>query len=183
MRRWLARRERLGLTLRELSVETGVPAGTLGHWAWKLRREGAAGETYASGADSRRAVAQACTRAEALGMKQPIRWTRGEDRGDLGRHYSALLARKEASGLSMRRFAALHDVSACTLYQWKRRLVADRDAQTCEGGRLLAVDVVDEGEARTRKNTYEILFADGTCLRVPRDFDAARVAELVAVVR
>jgi len=37
MRRWLARRERLGLTLRELSVETGVPAGTLGHWAWKLR--------------------------------------------------------------------------------------------------------------------------------------------------
>jgi transposase-like protein len=116
-------------------------------------------------------------------MKQPIRWTRGEDRGDLGRHYSALLARQEASGLSMRRFAALHDVSACTLYQWKRRLAADRDAQTCEGGRLLAVDVVDEGEARTRENTYEISFADGTCLRVPRDFDAARVAELVAVVR
>lgn len=39
MRKWLARRERLGLTLRELSVETGVPVGTLGHWAWKLRRE------------------------------------------------------------------------------------------------------------------------------------------------
>jgi hypothetical protein len=36
----LARRERLGLTLRELSRETGVPAGTLGHWAWKLRTEG-----------------------------------------------------------------------------------------------------------------------------------------------
>jgi hypothetical protein len=37
MRRLLARRERLGLTLRELSSESGVPAGTLGYWAWKLR--------------------------------------------------------------------------------------------------------------------------------------------------
>jgi len=42
MQRWLARRDRLGLTLRELSAETGVPVGTLGHWAWKLRRAGAA---------------------------------------------------------------------------------------------------------------------------------------------
>jgi hypothetical protein len=39
MRMWLARRERLGLTLRELSEEVGVPIGTLGHWAWKLRQE------------------------------------------------------------------------------------------------------------------------------------------------
>ena len=39
MRHWLGRREREGLTLRELSIETGVPTGTLGHWAWKLRRE------------------------------------------------------------------------------------------------------------------------------------------------
>ncbi|MBI3269272.1 MAG: hypothetical protein HYZ53_09640 [Planctomycetes bacterium] len=39
MRRWLARRERLGLTFRALSVETGVPVGTLACWAWKLRNE------------------------------------------------------------------------------------------------------------------------------------------------
>ncbi|MBI5363132.1 MAG: hypothetical protein HZA53_08130 [Planctomycetes bacterium] len=39
MREWLGRRDRLGLTLRELSRETGVPVGTLGHWAWKLRQE------------------------------------------------------------------------------------------------------------------------------------------------
>ena len=39
MRKWLDRRERLGLTLRELSEETGVPVETLGHWAWKLRQE------------------------------------------------------------------------------------------------------------------------------------------------
>jgi len=39
MRRWLARRERLGLTFRALSLETGVPVGTLACWAWKLRNE------------------------------------------------------------------------------------------------------------------------------------------------
>lgn len=39
MRRWLERRDRLGLTFRELSLQTGVPGGTLACWAWKLRRE------------------------------------------------------------------------------------------------------------------------------------------------
>ena len=39
MRTLLARREARGLTFRELSIETGVPAGTLGFWAWKLRTE------------------------------------------------------------------------------------------------------------------------------------------------
>ena len=44
MRTWLARREARGLTFRELSIETGVPAGTLGFWAWKLRTELGEGE-------------------------------------------------------------------------------------------------------------------------------------------
>ena len=35
----LMRRERQGLTLKALSMESGVPAGTLGFWAWKLRQE------------------------------------------------------------------------------------------------------------------------------------------------
>ena len=39
MRSWLTRRDKRGLTFRELSLETGVPVGTLGFWAWKLRRE------------------------------------------------------------------------------------------------------------------------------------------------
>jgi len=30
---------RQGLTLKALAVESGVPAGTLGFWAWKLRQE------------------------------------------------------------------------------------------------------------------------------------------------
>src|SRR5688572_4452411 len=38
MERWLALREREGLTFRELASRSGISAGTLGHWAWKLRR-------------------------------------------------------------------------------------------------------------------------------------------------
>lgn len=34
----LARRERQGLTFRELSEQTGIPVGTLAFWAWKLRQ-------------------------------------------------------------------------------------------------------------------------------------------------
>lgn len=43
MRRLLARREREGLTLAELSLRTGVPTGTLGWWASRLRRDRPAG--------------------------------------------------------------------------------------------------------------------------------------------
>jgi len=64
MRRWLARRERFGLTLRELSRETGVPVGTLGHWAWKLRRERGARESGASGSGFVELVASAGEAAE-----------------------------------------------------------------------------------------------------------------------
>lgn len=50
VRRWLARRERLGLTYAELSRETGLAASTLAHWAWRLRgEEGRAAEDGQSG--------------------------------------------------------------------------------------------------------------------------------------
>ena len=39
MRALLAERERGGLTFEELSRRSGVPAGTLGWWAAKLRRQ------------------------------------------------------------------------------------------------------------------------------------------------
>jgi len=41
MARLLAQREREGLTYRELSERSGVPAHTLSWWAWKLRQDAA----------------------------------------------------------------------------------------------------------------------------------------------
>ncbi len=37
--RWLALRDRESLTYLELSQRSGIPANTLAHWAWRLRRE------------------------------------------------------------------------------------------------------------------------------------------------
>lgn len=39
MRRLLERRARQGLTYRELSEQSGVPASSLSWWSWKLRHE------------------------------------------------------------------------------------------------------------------------------------------------
>jgi len=39
MVRLLGRRERQGQTVKALALESGVPAGTLGFWAWKRRQE------------------------------------------------------------------------------------------------------------------------------------------------
>lgn len=41
VRRWLSKREREGLTYRELSAQVGVPANTLCQWAWRMRHEAA----------------------------------------------------------------------------------------------------------------------------------------------
>lgn len=41
VRRWLAKRNREGLTYRELSARVGVPANTLCQWAWRFRHESA----------------------------------------------------------------------------------------------------------------------------------------------
>lgn len=41
MQRWLAIRERDGLTYRELSQRVGVSANALAQWAWRLRHDAA----------------------------------------------------------------------------------------------------------------------------------------------
>ena len=48
MRRVLGIREREGLTFRELAERTGVPAGTLTFWAWKLRKESRSSQSCAA---------------------------------------------------------------------------------------------------------------------------------------
>jgi hypothetical protein len=42
VRRWLELRDREGLTYAQLSARCGIPVNTLTHWAWRLRKEGAA---------------------------------------------------------------------------------------------------------------------------------------------
>lgn len=116
-------------------------------------------------------------------MIDPNNSRHSSGRDGLAAHYADLLSKQESSDLSMREFAAQHGVSACTLYQWKRRLSSDPSAARSEVGSLVAVDVIQQADMRTRAEVYELSFANGASLRLPRDFDVARVAELVALVR
>lgn len=101
-------------------------------------------------------------------------------------HYAALLASHATSGLSLRSFAARHGLSAWTLYGWRRRL-AVKPAQPQTSARepqLVAVDVIDAGPRRSGPAfEYELALPSGATLRLPRDFDARRVAELLTALR
>lgn len=97
-------------------------------------------------------------------------------------HYSQLLASHAASGLSLRRFAAVHGVSAWTLYGWRRRLSGKPTITPAIEPRLVAVDVI-RAQPGSAASTYEIALPGGACLRLPRDFEARRVAELLEALR
>lgn len=115
-------------------------------------------------------------------MKSEPATRRAVRTADLESHYAQLLASHATSGVSLREFAQRHGISAWTLYGWRRRLSAKASAAPALEPQLVAVEVVGL-EQRPREFVYEIVLQGGTCLRVPRDFEAARVAELVALVR
>jgi len=104
------------------------------------------------------------------------------DRKELSEHYARILAEQKRTGASMRAVASRYGVSAGNLYWWRRRLRARVDSP-CG---LLAVDVIDRPRgngAGALSGAYEIVLANGVSVRAPRDFDVARVSELLAAAR
>ena len=109
--------------------------------------------------------------------------------------YRDLLAEHAQSGLSQKAFAASKGVPAGTLSCWRHQ-IKTRDAARAAKKRKKAkpqfvpVSVVSEPappvrsapEPMTNSAPYEIDFGHGRVLRVPADFDDARVAALVKVV-
>ena len=83
----------------------------------------------------------------------------------------------------MRELAMRHGVSTWTLYEWKRRLDAERRERKAPS-RFVAVDVVDPSRGELEASVcYEVILPDGCRVRVPSSFSGARVAELIAAVR
>lgn len=102
---------------------------------------------------------------------------------DRALHYRRLLDEHARSGLSVRTFAAQHGVSAWTLYEWRRRL-ADSRERPVTTSRLVAVDVVGRGQPLSESvSGYEVHLPDGCRVRVPANFVAARLSELLSVLR
>jgi len=103
--------------------------------------------------------------------------------------YRRLLAAQAGSGLSLRAFAAEQGIPAGTLSYWKHELKR-RDAARAERQRnqgrepqFLAVKVVPATEpAPSAPGAYEVVLGRDFVLRLPRDFEVARVAALVKAV-
>jgi len=104
-------------------------------------------------------------------------------------YYQRLLSEQESSGQSLRAFAAERGLSAWTLYGWRGKLGRSKrrypleDSASKEGG-FVAVDVVAGSRpAEEVASGFEVVLADGCCVRAPRDITIARLAELVRALR
>ncbi len=105
--------------------------------------------------------------------------------------YRQLLAEQVRSGLSLRAFAAERGIPAGTLSCWRCQLKR-RDAARGSRGRKTAkprfvpVRIVGvrtaEPAPAPSPSVYEVVLGRDRVLRLPADFDEARVAALVRVV-
>jgi len=114
--------------------------------------------------------------------------------------YRQVVAEQEESGLSIRAFAATRGIPPGTLSCWRHEL-RQRDAARARGGdkatkaRFVRVSVVGAGAvseagtpapvAKPVKATnvvYEVVLGRDRVLRLPAEFDEARVAALVRAV-
>ena len=88
--------------------------------------------------------------------------------------------------MSVRRFAIAHGLSPLTLYVWRRKLgrTRPRRGRAVARGGLVAVNVVDRDDLGDQASEcFEVSLASGHRVRVPSRFDAARLAELLTVLR
>lgn len=116
--------------------------------------------------------------------------------------YRRLPTEQVESGLSIRAFAAKRGIPAGTLSSWQHELRRRDRARARAGERtaksgFVQVDVVGAGSvvgsrtpepaaqaepASTRPAVYEVVLGQGRVLRLPAEFDEARVAALVRAV-
>jgi transposase-like protein len=100
-------------------------------------------------------------------------------------YYRGLLAEQEASGRSVRAFAAERGLSPWTLYGWRGKLGQSRRRSVAENGAnkepgFVSVDVVG---GTPSSSDFEVELADGLIVRVPRDTTTVRLVELVRALR
>jgi hypothetical protein len=102
-------------------------------------------------------------------------------------HYRSLLAEQEASGLSLRAFAASRGLSQWTLYGWRSRLLRSKSRRSAARARrpagFVPVDIIGSRETADDPTRFEVVLADGCRVIAPRDVALERLAELVRALR
>lgn len=122
-----------------------------------------------------------------MDQKQSTTTIRRGRRGRGEAYYRQLLTEQEASGQSLRAFAAERGLSPWTLYGWRVKLGrarprrGSRRAEPKESGSgFVAVDVV--GGARGVSD-IEVVLADGCRVCLPRDMAIEKLTQLVRALR
>ena len=123
---------------------------------------------------------------------------RGGKRAMRGREMRALLEKWERSGLPLSRFADREGIAQKTMYRWRRRLGVGGDR--IRRGRPPASSVGENrsgsqsasiftevstalGAASLSATTFEVVFGDGTMVRVPAQFDRGSLRVLLQTLR
>lgn len=122
-----------------------------------------------------------------MDQKQSTTTIRGGRRGPGEAYYRGLLSEQEASGRSLRAFAAERGLSPWTLYGWRVKLGrarprrgARRSVPKDSGSGFVAVDVVGGAQG---VSDIEVVLADGCRVCVPRDITMEKLTELVRALR
>jgi len=97
-----------------------------------------------------------------------------------GRAMQRLLARWERSGLTLTEFARRAGMSPGTLGWWRHALRAGE--RTPGHGRFLELPMPSALTEAPPPAPFEVVFGDGTVVRVPAAFDAAALDRLLALV-
>jgi transposase-like protein len=100
-----------------------------------------------------------------------------------GRAMQRVLARWERSGITLAEFARRAGMEPGTLAWWRHTLRAGK--RTPDEGRFLELPMLRPLAQASRPSpaTFEVVFGDGTLVRVPTAFDAGALDRLLAVVR
>jgi hypothetical protein len=114
-----------------------------------------------------------------------------KSKAETERFYRGVLAEHARSGKTVRAFAAGRGIPAGAISFWRHQLKtrdAERARARASESQFVPVRVVEEiarepvREVRAPRASYEVVLGKGRVLRLPADFDDARVAALVRAV-
>ena len=92
--------------------------------------------------------------------------------------WRAIIREQEASGLTVREFAATRGFAPGTLFWWRSRL---RRKQPTDDAAMVPVEVLDVADD-DRNCVLELQVRDDVVLRLPPDFDETTLRRVLAVL-
>lgn len=101
-------------------------------------------------------------------------------------YWRELIREQDASSLSISAFCRQHEVSQNSFFRWRRQLADTRRPRTKpmndHAAKFVAIDL-PRPNLDTRTSCCEVILTDGCRLRVPPQFDAESLRDILAALR